>query len=178
MVIISSTLNLPSIFKTRAPTPSSAPQEASGPPHPPPPSADSVTAGTKLVQLFCQSKYEQHSAQRDFCLILIKTEFLDVTFGGKLLDVFAGWDLSCLNISVDFTNIYVTKKSCNMTCCVLWSHKNHWNIWRRNRQRLPGQWWQWWEWEWGWPLPARSPSTPRSCLASLLPRCNVGSIDI
>ena len=75
-------------FKTRAPTPSSAPQEASGRPHPPPPSADSVTAGTKLVQLFCQSKHEQHSAQRDFCSILIKTEFLDVTFGGKLLDVF------------------------------------------------------------------------------------------
>ena len=43
-------------FESRAPTPSYAPSEASGRPHPPPPSADSATAEQNISIFFQLSK--------------------------------------------------------------------------------------------------------------------------
>ena len=69
---ISPLLNMEEVVSSfRAPTPSpSQAQEAFGRPHPPPPSADSVTAETKILHLYHNSsarraKHQQCRAQND-----------------------------------------------------------------------------------------------------------------
>ena len=69
---ISLLLNMEEVVSSfRAPTPSSSQaQEAFGRPHPPPPSADSVTAETKILHLYRNSsarhaKHQQCRAQND-----------------------------------------------------------------------------------------------------------------